>query len=51
MELELSREEAEQVLLEWAQAKFPAAFNKCEIEGYSSRAVKFSHEKKEEEEK
>jgi hypothetical protein len=35
MELKLTIEEAQKVLLEWAQTKFGDAFNKVQKEGYS----------------
>ena len=45
MELRITIKEAEQILLEWAQAKFPGAFNTVDIETYSySKPVKFTKE-------
>ena len=36
MELKISKEEMRDVLLEWAEAKFPGAFNAVSVEaGYS----------------
>lgn len=45
MELKITTTEAEKILLEWAQAKFPDAFNTVEIRSYSySDAIKFTKE-------
>jgi len=35
MELKITTKEAEQILLEWAQARFPDAFNLVEIKTYT----------------
>jgi hypothetical protein len=35
MKLTLTQAEAEKVLLEWAQDKFPGQFNKVEFDAYS----------------
>jgi hypothetical protein len=37
MELKITITEAEKILLEWAQAKFPDAFNTVEINTYTYR--------------
>ena len=45
MELKITTKEAEQILLEWAQARFPDAFNTVEIRSYSyNDAIKFTKE-------
>ena len=45
MELKITTTEAEKILLEWAQAKFPDAFNAVEIKTYSySGEIKFTKE-------
>ena len=45
MELKITAKEAEKILLEWAQAKFPDAFNSVEIETYTySGEIKFTKE-------
>jgi hypothetical protein len=43
MELKITTKEAEQILLEWAQARFDFAFNSVEIKTYSYD-VKFTKE-------
>ena len=45
MELKITTTEAEKILLEWAQARFPDAFNAVEIKTYSySGEIKFTKE-------
>jgi hypothetical protein len=45
MELKITYTEAEKILLEWAQARFPDAFNAVEIKTYSySGEIKFTKE-------
>jgi hypothetical protein len=45
MELKITTTEAEKILLEWAQAKFPDAFNTVEIRTYSYNGeIKFTKE-------
>jgi hypothetical protein len=45
MELKITTKEAEQILLEWAHAKFPDAFNAVEIKTYTySGEIKFTKE-------
>jgi hypothetical protein len=43
MELKITTKEAEKILLEWAQARFPDAFNAVEIRSYTYD-VKFTKE-------
>ncbi len=48
MELKLTKNEAEKVLLEWAQANFPGMFNKVDLNTYSyDPTVKFTKEETE----
>jgi hypothetical protein len=45
MELTITTKEAEQILLEWAQARFDFAFNSVEIKTYTySGEIKFTKE-------
>jgi hypothetical protein len=37
MKLTMTQAEAEKILLEWAQAKFPNEFNTVEFDGYNYR--------------
>jgi len=36
MKLEINAEETKKILLEWAEGKFPQAFNEVTFSGYSS---------------
>jgi len=48
MELKITQSEAERLLLEWAQAKFPDMFNQVELDDrYSSYSKTFTFSKKE----
>ena len=48
VELKLTKNEAEKVLLEWAQANFPGMFNKVDLNTYSyDPTVKFTKEETE----
>ena len=45
MKLTLTQAEAEKVLLQWAQDKFPGQFNKVELDGYSyNKTFTFTNE-------
>ena len=49
MELKITATEAEKILLEWAQARFPDAFNKVEINTYTYRGeIAFTKEETQE---
>ena len=47
MELKITLKEAEKILLEWAQAKFPDMFNQVEIDDRYSYSKTFTFSKKE----
>ena len=45
MKLTLTQAEAEKVLLQWAQDKFPGQFNKVELDSYSyNKTFTFTNE-------